>query len=293
MIATPTTLAGLERQRPEWGPWLAVVEETLREADAPVWDAAVPDDACRPHITTPLLAGATVAVEARTVRRLIQRLIGVASRSGTPEMATLRSVLKADPDALALFRASLCQDSLPATETAASCGADAGALQAVIALVSVPFLHACTRRWARALPPNWLEGYCPVCAAWPAFAETRGIERNRFFRCGRCGGEWHARPLRCPYCGVDDHNALVSLVPESDGCNAVIEGCRSCLGYVKTFTRLQGCAPGTVMLDDLASVHLDVAALEQGYVRPHGAGHPLDVTVIGNNDGRRFLVWKA
>jgi FdhE protein len=202
-------------------------------------------------------------------------------------MTTLRSVLNGDPDVLTLFRASLCQDSMPTIEAAASCGAEAGALHAVIALLSVPFLQTCNRRWASLVSRSWLEGYCPLCGAWPAFAESRGIERTRFFRCGRCGSEWHARPLHCPYCGVDDHNALVSLVPENAGLNAVMEGCRSCLGYVKTFARLQGCPPDMVMLDDLASVHLDLAALGQGYTRPSGAGHPLDITVTGKTGARR------
>ncbi len=293
MIAPASALTSLKRERPEWGPWLSVVEETLREAGTPAWDAAVPSDARLSHVTTPLLAGAALAVEARTVRSLLHRLIRAASRKGTPEMMTLRSVLNADPDVLALFSASLRQDSALTAETAASCGADADALQAVIALVCVPFLQACNRQWAHALPPGWLEGHCPVCGAWPAFAEARGIERNRFFRCGRCGGEWHARPLRCPFCRVDDHTALVTLVPEHAGLNAVIEGCRSCLGYIKTFTRLQGCAPDAVMLDDLASVHLDVAALEQGYTRAPGSGYPLDVTVTARDGVRGFFAWRA
>ena len=75
--------------------------------------------------------------------------------------------------------------------------------------------------------------------------------------------------------------------------NGVIEGCRSCLAYVKTFTRLQGCPPGAVMLEDLASVALDIAALEQGYVRPRGAGYPLDVSVTARNVPRRFFAWDA
>ena len=291
MTDTAIALTDLKRRRPEWGPWLAVVEETLRDGDASKWEEAVPADARHTSTTTPLLARATLAVEPRTVRDLLHRLIRVASRSGTPQMATLTSVLDRDPDALALFRASLCQDSEPAIELATSCRADVDALHAVIALLSVPFLRSCHRRWAPALPASWVEGYCPVCGAWPAFAEARGIERNRFFRCGRCGGEWHARPLRCPFCGLDDHNALVSLVVE-DALNAVIEGCRSCLGYVKTFTRLQGCPPGAVVLDDLGSVHLDVAALELGYARPAGAGHQLDVTVTGKDSARRFFAWK-
>jgi FdhE protein len=279
MTATAVNaLSGLKAQRPEWAPWLAVVEETWRDAGNRAWHAAVPVVSEVPRPAAPILSGAQVAVDRRAVQRLLQRLLDVASRGGTPQMATLRSVRDADP--LSLFAASLRQDRVPIVEAAAAANADAAALEAVTSLVAVPFLHACQRQWAASLPPGWREGYCCVCGAWPVFAEVRGIERTRVFRCGRCGGGWHARPLRCPYCGIDDHHALVSLVPQHGGSNAVIEGCTSCRGYVKTFTRLQGCAPETVMLEDLASVHLDVAALEQGYTRPPGPGHRLDVTVV-------------
>ena len=79
---------------------------------------------------------------------------------------------------------------------------------------------------------------------------------------------------------MTDHNELVSLVPEKSGSNGVIDACKSCLGYVKTFTTLQGSAPVKVIVDDLASVDLDIAALESGYLRPVGAGYTLDVGVV-------------
>lgn len=292
MTPTASAFAGLRSQRPEWAPWLAMVEETLRDAGNRAWDVAVPPATHARETGTPLLAAAQVTLDVRAVRDLLRRLIGVASRSGTPQMTTLRLVPDADPDLVSLFKASLCHDTVAIADTATSCGADAGALEAVIALIGVPLLQACNRRWADSVSPGWRDGYCPVCGAWPAFAEVRGIERTRVFRCGRCGSGWHARPLRCSYCRLDDHNALVSLVPERSGSNAVIEACTSCLGYVKTFTRLQGCAPEMVMLDDLASVHLDVAALEQGYVRPSGPGHPLDLTVVSHG-ARRGLAGDA
>ena len=78
---------------------------------------------------------------------------------------------------------------------------------------------------------------------------------------------------------MSDHNQLVSLVPEKAGANSVIEGCKRCLGYVKTFTKLQGSAPARVIIDDLASVDLDLAAFEQGHRRPSGTGYALTVTV--------------
>ena len=279
MTPTASALAGLRSQRPEWAPWLAVVEETLRDGRNRAWDAAVATSTRAPGSSTPLLAGAQISVDASAVRELLRRLIDVASRSATPQMVTLQSVRHTDSDLLSLFRASLCQDTVAIAHTATRCGADAGALEAVIAMIGVPFLQACNRRWADSVSPGWQEGYCHVCGSWPAFAEVRGIERTCVFRCGRCGGGWHARPLRCTYCGMDDHHALVSLVPQAGGSNAVVEACRSCLGYTKTFTRLQGCTPDMVMLDNLASVHLDVAALEQGFTRPPGPGYPLDVTV--------------
>lgn len=293
MIAPDTTLDGLKRQRPEWGPWLLVVEEILREAGDPAWDAAVPAGAHAQGNAVPLLAGATITLQASSVRRLLERLIRVASNVGTPQMSTLKAALHADMEIVPLFTASLCQDSDRIEEIVAISSADAAALQAIIALLPVPLLHACNRRWASSVSPSWVEGYCPICGSWPAFAEVRGIERNRYFRCGRCGGEWHARALYCPYCAMSDHNELTMLVPEQGSSNAVIDACQRCLGYVKTFTRLQGCPPGAVMLEDLASVDLDVAAVEHGFERSSRPGYALGITVTDEGARRRFFAWKS
>src|ERR1700748_2501749 len=96
MIAPDNTLDGLRRQRPEWEPWLAVVGETLREAADPAWDAAVPTAVDAHRTAVPLLAGATIALQATPVRRFFTRLIRIASNAGTPGMSTLKAVLDAD-----------------------------------------------------------------------------------------------------------------------------------------------------------------------------------------------------
>jgi FdhE protein len=293
MSAPDAALNGLRRERPEWEPWLVVVDEILREAVSPAWEAAVLAEAQAQRTAVPLLAGTTVTLEAGLVRRLFERLIRTASRVGTPKMSSLKAALREDLEWAPLFTASLCQDSDQINEIAAVPGADVEALHAVIALLPVPFLLACNRRWASSISASWVEGYCPVCGSLPAFAEVRGIERNRYFRCGRCGGEWHARALNCPYCAMSDHDELVSLVPEKSGSNAVIDACQRCLGYIKTLTRLQGCSPGAVMLEDLASVDLDVAAIEQGFARPPGPGHALGITVTEKDARRGFFARKS
>jgi FdhE protein len=293
MTAPGVALNGLKRQRPEWEPWLAVVEEVLHDAAPSAWDAAVPAAATARSPAAPLLAGAALSLERRTVARLFRRLLQTASSSGTVKMRTLKAALDADFDPLALFAASVRQDTAVVSESAAACGVDEEALQAVTALLPVPFLSACNRHWAASMPLGWVNGYCPVCGSWPAFAEVRGIERNRYFRCGRCGGEWHAHVLHCPCCGTSDHNELAALVPEGAATQSVIEACKRCHVYVKAFTTLQGCSPAMVMLEDLASVDLDVAALEQGYTRPQGAGYDLDITVTAANARRGFFAWRA
>jgi FdhE protein len=288
MMAIDTGLQDLKRRHPEWEPWLAVVQEILTETAKPDWDAVVPLPNDAQQSKVPLLATATISLETRLVHRLLKQLLRIASRSGTPKMAKLKRVLHAELNTSSLFKASLCQEDEAVKLTAAALGTDPEAFQAVAALLPVPFLHACNRRWASSKFAGWIEGYCPTCGAWPAFAEVRGIERSRYFRCGRCGGEWQAHCLFCPYCGMTDHNQLTSLVPEKSGANGVIEACKRCLGYVKTFTRLQGSPPARVPLDDLASVDFDVASLEQGYKRPEGPGYTLQVTVMENGTRRVF-----
>ena len=57
---------------------------------------------------------------------------------------------------------------------------------------------------------------------------------------------------------------------------------------------LQGGSAVGMMLDDLASVDLDVAALAEGYKRPEGAGYCLDVTIVDDPScGSRLFPWRA
>jgi FdhE protein len=277
MMAIANGLQNLKRQHPEWTPWLAVVEVILREIGDSKWDTAVPGQVGPQQSTVPFLAGTAFKLEQIMLHRLFAELVRIASRSGTEKMATLKSVSGGRMGVLDIFRASLNHDDDAMKKIASSVGADSDALQAVAALLPMPILHACNRRWKPS--ESWVEGYCPICGAWPAFAEVRGIERSRYFRCGRCGSEWQAQPLSCPYCTMSDHNELASLVPEQIGAKSVIDACNRCQGYVKALTKLQGSPPAQLIIDDLASVDLDIAALEHGYRRPQGAGYSLNVSV--------------
>jgi FdhE protein len=279
MTTTDRRLKDLGRRHPEWAPWLAVIALVLDEVEGPGWDTVVASCGTPQPRKIPLLAKADVQLDERVTGRMFDNLTQAAGRNSAPRMASLQAVSSAKLDVLRLFQAALNRDSDGLNACASAAGVDPAAFHALAVLMPMPFLHAWNRRCASSVSEDWVEGYCPVCGAWPAFAEVRGIERARYFRCGGCGAEWQARCLFCPYCGVTDHEKLATLVSEQNGSSAVIEACNGCLGYLKTFTTLQAKAPGTIILDDLASVELDLAALERGYKRPPGAGCALDVTV--------------
>jgi FdhE protein len=277
MTATRRGLDTLAQRRPEWTAWLAVLEAALADVASPRWDAMVPEPPPYPS-GEPVLSGVSIRVDRAAVQTLFGRLVDVAARGDRPALAIARAALDGEADVEEVFRASICQDAAALSRFAAASRADAAAVLAIAPLLSMPLLHSCRRRWGPAVRDAWTRGYCPICASWPAFAEVRGIERSRYLRCGKCGGEWHALMLRCVYCGTTDHGELSTLVPEREA-NAVVESCRRCKGYVKAFTRLQGCPPHDVLLEDLDSVELDLSAIEAGFARREGTGTPLNLAV--------------
>ena len=267
----------LKHRHPEWEPWLAVVAETLREIANAKWEATVPLRTGLQESKIPLLAETTLALDKNSLRTFFEHLIHASLQNGTAKMSMLKAALDPELDLFVLFKASLEQNGEQIKRLAARLCTDPEAFEAVSALLPVPLLQACNRRWARPAA-TWMEGFCPVCGAWPALAEMRGIERSRYFRCGRCGAEWQTRVLLCPYCDNTDHEQQRSLVLEGDS-KLTIDACKRCLGYVKNFTTLQGSPAAKIMLDDLASVEMDLAAAEQGYRRPQGPGYCLNVAV--------------
>ena len=67
-----------------------------------------------------------------------------------------------------------------------------------------------------------------------------------------------------------------------------VEVCDTCKGYLKGVTTVRPLAAWAILLDDLMTVHLDVAALERGYQRPERPGHALEarLTTSGTRKDR-------
>lgn len=270
------TADSLAREHPEWRAWLAVLEATADEAGVRTWEDAVPDEASGKSAQ---LAGATLAIERGIASRCVQRLFGAS------DVDPLREAGRRG-DALGVIEAAINLDATRLDALAIAAGAPPDAFSAVAPLAAIPWLQACGRRWATA--PAADGGSCAVCGAWAALAETRGLEGERRLRCTRCGFDWRTPWLACPFCGNDDHTRLASLVGERTGETRKVDACRRCTAYVKTVTTLSAADASSLRLLDLATVDLDVAALDRGFTRPPGLGHPLGVRVVERPAARRF-----
>ena len=111
----------------------------------------------------------------------------------------------------------------------------------------------------------WQHGHCPTCGSWPLLGEFRGLEQNRFLRCGWCAAEWKVPRLLCPYCENCDHRSLGYLSLEGAETKYRVNTCDSCRGYVKMLCTLMPLSPPQLLAADVATLHLDLAAAQRGY----------------------------
>ena len=142
-------------------------------------------------------------------------------------------------------------------------GAPAG-LDQVLVLALRPFLARC----AEALAPtvdlaSWNFGHCPICGWEADFAViTPGADRRLF--CGRCVAQWSFAPLTCPFCANDDR-ALITSFATRDGTYRVY-ACDVCRRYLKAYDARHAQRPVMVAVDTIATLPLDAAAMQRGYV---------------------------
>jgi FdhE protein len=86
--------------------------------------------------------------------------------------------------------------------------------------------------------------------------------------------------LRCPYCAETEHTKLGYLAPEDGETTRKVEVCDTCKGYVKAEPTVKPLAPWEIVLDDLATVPLEIAALDRGYHRPERPGYAMEAKVV-------------
>ena len=109
---------------------------------------------------------------------------------------------------------------------------------------------------------------CPYCGAAPIAAVLRDEPEARGRRtllCSLCLAEWAFPRMRCPACGEERPDRRPHHVSESWP-HVRLEECGSCRTYVKAID-LREAGLAVPVVDELASVELDLWAAEQGLTK--------------------------
>ena len=126
-----------------------------------------------------------------------------------------------------------------------------------------PFLSRCAEVLQQA--PSlalWTRPYCGLCGGEPDFAViTPAAERHLL--CGRCTLRWKYEPLTCPYCQNSDRSRITSFATP-DGQYRVY-ACDVCRRYLKAYDARRATRPVMPIVDSVATLPLDAAAMQRGY----------------------------
>jgi Protein involved in formate dehydrogenase formation len=137
-------------------------------------------------------------------------------------------------------------------------------LDQVLVLAVRPFLARCAEALTqRADLSGWSHGHCPFCGWEPDFAViTPSAARNLI--CGRCSGQWAFDSLTCPFCSNHDRSLITSFATR-DGRYRVY-ACDVCRRYLKAYDGRRAARPVMPAVDSIATLPLDAAAMQRGYI---------------------------
>ena len=141
---------------------------------------------------------------------------------------------------------------------------EAAGLETVFQQAMRPVLTRCAEAiMAKSNLLGWTHHICPLCGGEPDFSEiTRGAERRLI--CSRCAARWRFDQIACPYCLNDDRTRITSLASR-DG-QYRLSCCDACRRYIKAFDARRASRPVMPAVDGVATLPLDAAAMQRGYL---------------------------
>jgi formate dehydrogenase maturation protein FdhE len=133
-----------------------------------------------------------------------------------------------------------------------------------LALAMRPFLSRCAEVMQRHPDlASWSHPYCALCGGEPDLACLTAAGDRRLV-CSRCLLQWPFDPVACPYCGNRDRGRMTSF-GTPDG-HYRVDGCDVCHRYLKAFDSRRASRPLMPVLDGVAMLPLDAAAIQRGYL---------------------------
>jgi formate dehydrogenase maturation protein FdhE len=222
----------------------------------------------------PLVRFEEIPIELTDLRLLVRQTADVLRRHGAIEESEHGQVqtIGRDMRLLALAgewyrRTAERQSAAPAAAVGAGASTGSGpapiaALDQVLSIAMKPFLSRCAEVLQRADLSAWTHGHCPLCGGEPDLAViTPAAERHLI--CGRCTLHWKFESLTCPFCNNSNRSRITSFATP-DGQYRVY-ACDVCQRYLKCYDGRRASRPVMPVVDSIATLPLDAAAMQRGY----------------------------
>jgi len=199
---------------------------------------------------------------------LLNRFFKYLSKAGREDRTGLLEALKQSEKNSkwtdSLFAAVLKQDEKAAVTIATQVGLDPRVLLFLGKTALKPSLESLRRLMEESIDrDNWDHGYCPLCGSQPDMACFTKTGKRRL-HCEFCGEEWIFARIGCPFCSNDNQESLGYFeAEEEEGLRVYF--CRSCQRYLKTIDHRVFEEVASLELENLATLHLDVIASENGF----------------------------
>ncbi len=258
--------------------WLRAVADDLVPVSGYVAASLPETEAAREKMATgvPLLRGQEVQIEDRGFDRRWKRLCESLNETqpGAVSPTLAKAVRQDRAVGQEVLSALLRNDSRPITDTAEKTGADSALVGTLVRFALFPGMVTVQEAAAPLLQGIvWDRGECPVCGGTPLLGEFRGLDQSRFLRCGLCAASWEVPRLWCSACGNRDHESLGLLAKEGEENRYRVATCDACRSGVKMLSTLSALPPLMLLVADAATLHLDLAAADHGYLCPPTPAH--------------------
>jgi FdhE protein len=224
----------------------------------------------------PAFAGEPIPLPVALLKPPLLSLCDELAAGGAGETAThIREAIDSGSiEAGSLLTASLSRDQGAIRTGASHRGLSPDLVWLVAELAVSPVAYALQRMLfasvaavesAGATVAAWNHGYCPACGSWPALAEI--VDAHRMLRCSFCAAAWELTTHACVYC-EEGGEPFVTVSPDADRPDRRLELCSSCGSYLKTLDLPQLSPFPLLAIADLATMDLDIAAMDHQFGRP-------------------------
>ena len=221
---------------------------------------------------TPLLRFEDIPLDLSDLRLMVRQTADVLRRYGALEEGDYRKIQSLGRDMRLIevtgqwFRSGFAQQvagvGAPDSNSFAELdGADV--IDQVLTVSMRPFLSRCAEvLQQRSELSLWTHSHCALCGGQPDLSViTPSAERHLI--CGRCELRWKWESLACPYCRNSERSKITSFAT-SDGQYRVY-ACDVCRRYLKAYDGRRASRPVMPIVDAVATLPLDAAAIQRGY----------------------------